>query len=106
VIGTALLLMLIFAITDEFNMPPGSNLAPLMIGRVVVAIGRSVGARHGYAIKPARAVGPRLFTVVAGFHNNGITDGNRVWWVPVIAPLVGGLAGAAAYDFGIRRFLR
>src|SRR6202045_1231701 len=106
VIGTALLLLLIFAITDEFNMPPGSNLAPLMIGLVVVAIGMSFGAMHGYAINPARDFGPRLFTVLAGFRNNGITDGNRVWWVPVVGPLLGGLAGAAVYDFGIRRFLR
>jgi len=54
VIGTALLLLLIFAITDEFNMPPGSNLAPLMVGLVVAAIGMSFGAMHGYAINPAR----------------------------------------------------
>jgi glycerol uptake facilitator protein len=106
VIGTALLLLFIFAITDEFNMPPGANLAPLMIGLVVVAIGMSFGAMHGYAINPARDFGPRLFTVLAGFRNNGITDGNRVWWVPVLAPLVGGVLGAGVSDFGIRRFLR
>ncbi len=106
VIGTALLLLFIFAITDEFNMPPGANMTPLMIGLVVVAIGISFGAMHGYAINPARDLGPRLFTVLAGFRNNGITDGNRVWWVPVLAPLVGGVLGAAVYDFGIRRFLR
>jgi glycerol uptake facilitator protein len=104
-IGTGLLVLLIFAITDEFNMPPGSNLAPLMIGLVVVAIGMSFGGMHGYAINPARDFGPRLFTVIAGFRNNGLTDGGRVWWVPVAAPLIGGLAGAALYDFGIRRFL-
>jgi len=106
VIGTALLLLFIFAITDEFNMPPGANMTPLMIGLVVVAIGMSFGAMHGYAINPARDFGPRLFTVLAGFSNNGITDGNRVWWVPVLAPLIGGVVGAAVYDFGIRRFLR
>jgi glycerol uptake facilitator protein len=106
VIGTGLLLLFIFAITDEYNMPPGANMAPLMIGLVVVAIGMSFGGMHGYAINPARDFGPRLFTVVAGFRNNGITDGNRIWWVPVLAPLLGGLAGAALYDFGIRRFLR
>lgn len=105
VIGTGLLLFLIFAITDEYNSPPG-NLAPLLIGLVVVAIGVSFGGMHGYAINPARDFGPRLFTVVAGFRNNGITDGSRIWWVPVVAPLLGGLAGAALYDFGIRRFLR
>lgn len=105
-IGTALLLLLIFAITDEFNMPPGANLARLMIGLVVIAIGMSFGGMHGYAINPARDFVPRLFTVVAGFRNNGLTDGSRVWWVPVAGPLLGGLTGAAVYDFGIRRFLR
>src|SRR5579863_1313923 len=105
-IGTGLLVLLIFAITDEFNMPPGANLAPLMIGLVVVAIGMSFGGMHGYAINPARDFGPRLFTAVAGFRNNGLSDGPRVWWVPVVAPLLGGLLGAAIYDFGVRRFLK
>ena len=106
VIGTALLLLLILAITDEFNAPPGANLAPLMIGLVVMAIGMSFGGMHGYPINPARDLGPRLFITLAGFRNNGLTDGARIWWVPVVAPLVGGLVGAALYDFGIRRFLR
>jgi glycerol uptake facilitator protein len=78
VIGTALLLLMVLAITDELNMPPGANLAPLMIGLVVVAIGMSFGGMHGYAINPARDFGPRLFTAVAGFKNNGLTDGLRV----------------------------
>ena len=90
VIGTALLLLLVLAITDELNMPPGANLAPAMIGLVVVAIGMSFGGMHGYAINPARDFGPRLFTAAAGFRNNGLTDGPRVWWVPVFAPLLGG----------------
>jgi glycerol uptake facilitator protein len=105
-IGTGLLMLLIFAITDEFNTPPGANMAPLMIGLVVVAIGMSFGGMHGYAINPARDFGPRLFTVFVGFSNNGITDGTRIWWIPVVAPLLGGLAGAALYDFGIRRYLK
>jgi len=105
-IGTGLLILMIFAITDELNTPPGANLAPLMVGLVVVAIGMSFGGMHGYAINPARDFGPRLFTVFAGFSNNGLNDGSHVWWIPVVAPLLGGLAGAALYDFGIRRFLR
>jgi glycerol uptake facilitator protein len=106
VVGTALLLLLVLAITDELNLPPGANLAPAMIGLVVVAIGMSFGGMHGYAINPARDFGPRLFTAVSGFKNNGLTDGARIWWVPVAAPLLGGLVGAAVYDFGVRRFLR
>jgi glycerol uptake facilitator protein len=104
-IGTGLLVLLVFAIIDEFNAPPGANLAPALIGLVVVAIGMSFGGMHGYPINPARDFGPRLFTVVAGFRNNGLTDGTRVWWIPILAPLLGGMAGAALYDFGIRRFL-
>jgi len=104
-IGTGLLVLMIFAIIDEFNAPPGANLAPALIGLVVVAIGMSFGGMHGYPINPARDFGPRLFTVVAGFRDNGLTDGTHVWWIPIVAPLLGGLAGAALYDFGIRRFL-
>jgi len=40
--------------------------------------------------------------VLAGFKNNGLTDGSGVFWVPIIGPLVGGLLGAALYDFAIR----
>jgi glycerol uptake facilitator protein len=104
-IGTALLLGLIFAIVDERNMPPGSNLVPIMIGLVVVAIGMSFGGMHGYAINPARDFGPRLFTVAAGFRNNGLTDGSFIFWVPILGPLVGGLVGGFVYDYGIRRWL-
>ena len=103
-IGTALLLMLIFAITDERNQPP-ANLTPVLIGLVVVVIGMSFGGMHGYAINPARDLGPRLFTAVAGFKNNGLTDGNLVFWVPIVGPIIGGLLGGLLYDQGIRRFL-
>src|SRR4030081_1110372 len=103
VIGTALLLLLVLAITDERNQPPGANLGPLMIGLVVVAIGMGFGGMHGYAINPARDFGPRLFTAVAGFKNNGLTDGPKVFWVPIAGPILGGILGCAAYDFGIRR---
>lgn len=104
IIGTALLLLMIFAITDERNQPP-QNLGPLMIGLVVVVIGMSFGGMHGYAINPARDFGPRLFTVVAGFHNNGLTDGTRVFWVPIVGPLIGGVIGAAAWEYAVRPFL-
>ncbi len=104
VVGTALLMMLILAITDERNQPPAS-FGPVAIGLVVVAIGMSFGGMHGYAINPARDFGPRLFTVVAGFRNNGLTDGTAVFWIPLAGPIVGALLGALAFDHGIRRFL-
>jgi len=72
---------------------------------VVVAIGMSFGGMHGYAINPARDFGPRLFTVLAGFKNNGLTDGSGVFWVPIVGPVLGAILGVATYDYGIRRFL-
>lgn len=105
VIGTALLLFLVFAVTDERNLPPAANLTPIVVGLIVVAIGMSFGKLHGYAINPARDFGPRLMTVLAGFKNNGLTDGTGVFLVPIAGPLIGGILGAGLYDLGIRRFL-
>jgi glycerol uptake facilitator protein len=102
VVGTALLVGLILAITDPRGMVPAS-LQPLAIALVVVAIGVSWGGMHGYAINPARDFGPRLFTLVAGFKNPGF-DGPALW-VPIVGPLLGGLAGAGVYDGMIRPFL-
>jgi len=105
VLGTALLLFCIFAIIDERNLPPGSNLTPPLIGLSVVMIGMSFGSLHGYAINPARDLGPRLLTVAAGFRNNGLTDGSNIYLVPLLAPLAGGVLGAALYDMVLRRWL-
>ncbi len=85
VIGTALLIGLIFAIVDPDNQQVSPPLQPLAIGLVVVAIGISWGGMHGYAINPARDLGPRLFTLAAGFKNTGF--GNNAWWVPIVGPL-------------------
>lgn len=103
VIGTALLLGLILAITDPRNQPVAQGFNAVLIGLVVVAIGVSWGGMHGYAINPARDFGPRLFTLVAGFHNTGFETG--VFWVPIVGPLLGGLLGASVYDLGIRPYL-
>ena len=103
VVGTALLLGMILAVGDKFNAPPGANLAPLIVGLIVVAIGISFGGMYGYAINPARDLGPRLFAVLAGFKNNGLTDGTGAWLPPVIGPMVGGLLGTLFYDLLIGR---
>ena len=102
-VGTALLVGLILAITDPRNRPAPPGLHPLLIGLVVVAIGVSWGGMHGYAINPARDLGPRLFTLAAGFKNTGFD--NAVYLVPILGPLLGGLVGAAIYDWLVRPFL-
>jgi glycerol uptake facilitator protein len=105
VVGTFLLVLLIFALSDDWNMPVAGNLGPVLVGLVVVAIGMTFGSLHGYAINPARDFGPRVLTVLAGFRNNGLTDGSRVWLVPIAGPLVGGLLGGLAWDQLIHRHL-
>jgi len=105
VLGTAILLFLVFAITDERNHQVSQSLSPLLIGLVVVGIGMSFGALHGYAINPARDFGPRVFITLAGFKHNGLLDGTGEFWVPIAGPLLGGLLGGGLYDFGVRRFL-
>ena len=105
VLGTALLLGLIYAVVDKLNAVPGANMSPFIIGLIVVAVGISFGGMNGYAINPARDLGPRLFAVLAGFQNNGLTNGPSVWIPPVLGPIVGGLLGAFSYDFFIGRAL-
>jgi glycerol uptake facilitator protein len=110
VVGTAFLVAFVFAIVDELNQPVRANLAPIVIGFVVVAIGLSFGANAGYAINPARDLGPRLFAGLAGWGEVAI-PGNYAnvsgyLWIPIVGPFVGGVIGAFVYDLGIRDTLR
>jgi glycerol uptake facilitator len=107
IIGTAMLLILVLAITDARNMAPGSNMAPLIIGLAVVAIGMAIGAAAGYAINPARDLGPRLAAAVTGWGGDAFNDqrGDFYAWVPIIGPFIGGVLGAYIYDFFIGNFL-
>ena len=106
VIGTAILLFLILAVTDARNSSPLANLAPVVVGLIVVAIGMAWGTDAGYAINPARDFGPRLAEFFTGY-GSAFRDqyGNLYFWVPIIAPLVGGLVGAGLYKVLIGRFL-
>lgn len=105
IVGTALLMVGVLAMTDQRNSaPPGWFAAPL-IGALVIGIGVAFGFNAGYAINPARDLGPRLFTAVAGWGGGVFTAGNGWWWVPVAGPLVGGVLGTLAYDACIGRAL-
>jgi len=106
IIGTAVLVMLVLAITDARNTAPGANLAPWIIGIAVVAIGMSLGALSGYAINPARDFGPRLASWLTGWSTAwNAPTGQFYAWVPIIGPLIGGVVGAYVYDGLIGRFL-
>ena len=98
VVGTALLVGVIFGITDSRNSAAPAGLVPVVVGLLVVLIGATFGFNSGYAINPARDFAPRLFTAVAGWGSDVFRAGNAWWWVPVVAPIVGGVLGGWAYD--------
>jgi glycerol uptake facilitator protein len=106
IIGTAILLFVIFALTDARNQSPLANLAPLLIGLLVVAIGMAWGTDAGYAINPARDLGPRLASFLTGYHGAWRDQYGRLYfWVPIIGPLLGALIGAGLYRGFVSRYL-
>jgi MIP family channel proteins len=98
IVGTALLVAGIFGITDSRNSPAPAGLAPVVVGMLVLVIGATFGFNAGYAINPARDFGPRLFTFVAGWGGEVFRAGNSWWWVPIVAPCIGGVLGGWVYD--------
>lgn len=105
IVGTALLMVGVLAMTDQRNAAPPGWLAAPLIGALVIGIGVAFGFNAGYAINPARDLGPRLFTAVAGWGGSVFTAGNGWWWVPIAGPLVGGVLGTLAYDACVGRAL-
>jgi glycerol uptake facilitator protein len=106
IVGTAILLFLIMAVTDVRSTSPAANLAPWIIGLIVVAIGMAWGTNAGYAINPARDLGPRLASYITGYGTAWRDQyGGLYFWVPLIAPLIGGVLGAGLYDLLVGRFL-
>jgi glycerol uptake facilitator protein len=106
IIGTAILLFLILAVTDLRNSSPAANLAPFIVGLIVVAIGMAWGTDAGYAINPARDFGPRLASFFTGY-GSAFRDqyGGLYFWVPIVGPLIGGVIGAGLYEALVGRFL-
>lgn len=105
VVGTAVLVLLIFALIDARNTAPAANLGPFLIGMVVTVIGLTFGTNAGYAINPARDFGPRLWTFLTGWGEIAL-PGTYEWfsfyfWIPIAGPLIGAVVGAVVYDLFI-----
>merc|ERR1719347_1524337 len=95
-LGTAMLLIIILAVTDNNNMKISSSLVPLSIGLGLTAIHLSFGLNAGSAINPARDFSPRLLSLLAGYED--VFQVAKSWfWIPWLLPHLGGLAGAAIY---------
>jgi glycerol uptake facilitator protein len=100
VIGTAVLVLGVLAILTPKNLNPdyGWNvgLGPALVGVIVWAIGLSLGGPTGYAINPARDLGPRLAHAVLPIAGKGSSDWGYAW-IPVVAPILGGIIAAFLY---------
>lgn len=72
------------------------GLNPLVVGALVLAIGHSLGGTTGYAINPARDLGPRIVHTLLPIPGKGGSDWAYAW-IPVVAPILGGIGGVLAY---------
>jgi glycerol uptake facilitator protein len=103
VIGTFVLVFGVYAIFKVGGDPNGSlsaGLGPLLVGLLVLGIGLSLGGPTGYAINPARDLGPRFIHAILPIPGKGGSDWSYAW-IPVVGPLIGGaiggIVGAAAF---------
>jgi len=106
-IGTAVLLFGILAIGAnagalaagdvDLSVAYGTALAPLLVGLLVLVIGLSLGGTTGYAINPARDLGPRIAHAILPIAGKGGSDWGYSW-IPVVAPIAGGIVGALLFQ--------
>ena len=96
-IGTFMLVFAILAITAPWNAFAVVDLAPLIIGLLILSLGLSLGGPTGYAINPARDLGPRIMHQLLPIPGKRDSDWSYAW-VPVLGPLVGGAVAAIFFD--------
>jgi glycerol uptake facilitator protein len=96
IIGT---FMLVFGVLSIFadEATAATGLGALLVGLLVLGIGLSLGGPTGYAINPARDLGPRIAHAILPIPGKGSSDWGYAW-IPVVAPIIGGLLGALAFD--------
>ena len=108
VVGTAMLLFGVLAIVSNVQRIQQASdvdlsavfqfgLAPLLVGLLVLSIGLSLGGPTGYAINPARDLGPRIAHAILPIAGKGASDWGYSW-IPVVAPIVGGIIGAVLWN--------
>lgn len=100
IIGTMVLVLGVLAILSPVNLDPktgfSTGLGPALVGVIVWAIGLSLGGPTGYAINPARDLGPRIAHFILPIPGKGDSDWGYSW-IPVVGPIIGGLLGAMIY---------
>lgn len=100
-LATALFVGTIFALLDNKNIGPSSNLAPFLIGLIVLTAGTSFGINAGFGLNPARDLGPRIFTAIAGWGSNPFSAHQGWFFYPLLGQLLGGVLGGVMYELTI-----
>lgn len=95
--ATAILLAVIFSLGDKNNRPAAPHAAPVHLMLVIWGLGMSFGSNSGYALNPARDFGPRLATSICGWGSKVYTLRDYYFWIPIVAPCVGGIVGGYVY---------
>jgi glycerol uptake facilitator protein len=99
ILGTMILLVGVLGITDPGNKGVGTaSLGGLLVGLLVLGIGLSLGGPTGYAINPARDLGPRIMHAILPIPGKGPSDWSYAW-IPVVGPLIGGVIGALIFHW-------
>jgi len=96
IIGTFVLVFGVLAFFAD-AATAATGLGGLIVGLLVFAIGLSLGGPTGYAINPARDLGPRIMHAILPIAGKGSSDWGYAW-IPVVAPLIGGALGAGAFE--------
>jgi glycerol uptake facilitator protein len=97
-LGTAVLLVGVRALSDRRNAQFRGYFEPLLNGLLVFSIGLSLGGLTGYAINPARDLGPRIAAMLLGWGPSAFQTHGSYFWVPIVGPLLGGVVGILLYD--------
>jgi glycerol uptake facilitator protein len=105
VIITALLVFGIFAITESLNTQAPMANGAFAIGLLVALLGACFGNLEAWPMSGARDFGPRLFAFVAGWGGEAIPGPMNYWWIPIVAPSLGGIVGGFLYHRVVRPFL-
>ncbi|KAB5593834.1 membrane protein [Ceratobasidium theobromae] len=98
-LGTALLIVVVLAITDKRNGHPPSGMVPLALFITILGEGACLGMQTAYGLNPARDLGPRLMCWMAGYGRELWNYRGQYWlYTPLIGPIVGAILGNAVYD--------
>jgi glycerol uptake facilitator-like aquaporin len=93
-LGTGVLAFVIFSLTNKKNNTAKSGYVPLLIGATVGALIAVIAPLTQAGFNPARDFGPRIVALIAGWKEVAFQG----WWVYVLGPIVGAVAGAAVAD--------